>query len=149
MRILGNGIDRLVVLVPRHQLLINQFPMQLGQMNTQPQPIIEGYRPFEFRVGGDDPAHDGFSGVVDDASGKPANILGRVEKQALPQFGGDMSGVFLQKIHCRDPILLGQQRSEEHTSELQSLMRISYAVFCLKKNKTYNNADLYTLITST
>src|SRR3546814_9700877 len=28
-------------------------------------------------------------------------------------------------------------RSEEHTSELQSLMRISYAVFCLKKKKTY------------
>src|SRR3546814_8456253 len=33
--------------------------------------------------------------------------------------------------------LSGQRaRSEEHTSELQSLMRISYAVFCLKKNKT-------------
>src|SRR3546814_10378322 len=31
-------------------------------------------------------------------------------------------------------IVLGH-RSEEHTSELQSLMRISYAVFCLKKNK--------------
>src|SRR3546814_7098545 len=30
-------------------------------------------------------------------------------------------------------------RSEEHTSELQSLMRISYAVFCLKKNKTNKN----------
>src|SRR3546814_3913425 len=29
-------------------------------------------------------------------------------------------------------------RSEEHTSELQSLMRISYAVFCLKKKKNYN-----------
>src|SRR3546814_1498897 len=29
-----------------------------------------------------------------------------------------------------------QKRSEEHTSELQSLMRISYAVFCLKKNNT-------------
>src|SRR3546814_2378968 len=29
-------------------------------------------------------------------------------------------------------------RSEEHTSELQSLMRISYAVFCLKKTKQYN-----------
>src|SRR3546814_8038056 len=28
----------------------------------------------------------------------------------------------------------GEERSEEHTSELQSLMRISYAVFCLKKN---------------
>src|SRR3546814_10093686 len=30
-------------------------------------------------------------------------------------------------------------RSEEHTSELQSLMRISYAVFCLKKKKTTND----------
>src|SRR3546814_10141774 len=29
-------------------------------------------------------------------------------------------------------------RSEEHTSELQSLMRISYAVFCLKKKKSHN-----------
>src|SRR3546814_6521154 len=37
------------------------------------------------------------------------------------------------------PLLLGDGedvRSEEHTSELQSLMRISYAVFCLKKKKT-------------
>src|SRR3546814_2430864 len=31
---------------------------------------------------------------------------------------------------------LGGRRSEEHTSELQSLMRISYAVFCLKKKNT-------------
>src|SRR3546814_3724468 len=31
------------------------------------------------------------------------------------------------------------QRSEEHTSELQSLMRISYAVFCLKKKKKQHN----------
>src|SRR3546814_6366901 len=31
------------------------------------------------------------------------------------------------------------RRSEEHTSELQSLMRISYAVLCLKKKKKYNN----------
>src|SRR3546814_2212493 len=37
-------------------------------------------------------------------------------------------------------------RSEEHTSELQSIMRISYAVFCLKKknttNKTYHSSPL-------
>src|SRR3546814_1491277 len=37
---------------------------------------------------------------------------------------------------CTAP--LAQQRSEEHTSELQSLMRISYAVFCLKKKKQQN-----------
>src|SRR3546814_8442933 len=35
---------------------------------------------------------------------------------------------------------MGYSRSEEHTSELQSLMRISYAVFCLKKKKpTHRN----------
>src|SRR3546814_1310313 len=33
----------------------------------------------------------------------------------------------------------GDSRSEEHTSELQSLMRISYAVFCLKKKQKMNN----------
>src|SRR3546814_12221252 len=35
-------------------------------------------------------------------------------------------------------------RSEEHTSELQSLMRISYAVFCLKKKKTHNGSHSIT-----
>src|SRR3546814_2845443 len=34
---------------------------------------------------------------------------------------------------------MAEKRSEEHTSELQSLMRISYAVFCLKKTKTKSN----------
>src|SRR3546814_5395710 len=39
--------------------------------------------------------------------------------------------------HRRDEAVrrVGSLRSEEHTSELQSLMRISYAVFCLKKKK--------------
>src|SRR3546814_4581118 len=36
----------------------------------------------------------------------------------------------------------GTSRSEEHTSELQSLMRISYAVFCLKKKKTHNSKTI-------
>src|SRR3546814_9193408 len=35
----------------------------------------------------------------------------------------------------------GAARSEEHTSELQSLMRISYAVFCLKKKNTNNKYE--------
>src|SRR3546814_10646729 len=38
-----------------------------------------------------------------------------------------------QRLHA------AQGRSEEHTSELQSLMRISYAVFCLKKKNTHTN----------
>src|SRR3546814_5673023 len=40
-------------------------------------------------------------------------------------------------------ITLGQTRSEEHTSELQSLMRISYAVFCLKKKTTQTRTTHY------
>src|SRR3546814_8845492 len=54
---------------------------------------------------------------------------------ARPQWAGkaaegSMSGVVFSEAQ---PVLTG--RSEEHTSELQSLMRISYAVFCLKKKK--------------
>src|SRR3546814_10039001 len=47
----------------------------------------------------------------------------------ISQGGRQLSGLF---IH---------ERSEEHTSELQSLMRISYAVFCLKKQTTHNNEN--------
>src|SRR3546814_9842525 len=39
----------------------------------------------------------------------------------------------LSSFHIRKRIIVISDRSEEHTSELQSLMRISYAVFCLKK----------------
>src|SRR3546814_8846809 len=41
--------------------------------------------------------------------------------------------VLSNELYRRGPAM----RSEEHTSELQSLMRISYAVFCLKKKKVY------------
>src|SRR3546814_6598567 len=44
--------------------------------------------------------------------------------------------------HLGQPARLCQARSEEHTSELQSLMRISYAVFCLQKKQTNNNSVL-------
>src|SRR3546814_8983038 len=40
------------------------------------------------------------------------------------------------------PRSIGLVRSEEHTSELQSLMRISYAVFCLKKKKNIHTTNL-------
>src|SRR3546814_1254953 len=47
-------------------------------------------------------------------------------------------GIIGEDLAAEQPLLLAHQRrvrSDEHTSELQSLMRISYAVFCLKKNK--------------
>src|SRR3546814_9231736 len=49
------------------------------------------------------------------------------------------------ELVARAPLQRGRHRravrSEEHTSELQSLMRISYAAFCLKKKKTNNEAE--------
>src|SRR3546814_9943477 len=47
---------------------------------------------------------------------------------------------FVRNQHIRIELFAdGGTRSEEHTSELQSLMRISYAVFCLKKKKITTN----------
>src|SRR3546814_1019537 len=48
----------------------------------------------------------------------------------------DFLAYYTSGTHHRD-IIRWFGRSEEHTSELQSLMRISYAVFCLKKKKLY------------
>src|SRR3546814_1271353 len=46
-----------------------------------------------------------------------------------------------QPVGARASALVDPFRSEEHTSELQSLMRISYAVFCLKKKRTYDTKN--------
>src|SRR3546814_1709228 len=51
------------------------------------------------------------------------------------QSQGAISHTRRNKALRRSPARVGEGRSEEHTSELQSLMRISYAVFCLKKKK--------------
>src|SRR3546814_7666585 len=57
--------------------------------------------------------------------------LHRVERHV----GADVAAAVAVRPRRADEMLF-RQRSEEHTSELQSLMRISYAVFCLKKKKT-------------
>src|SRR3546814_8998573 len=44
-------------------------------------------------------------------------------------------GPMINEVLVAVPLFIFMGRSEEHTSELQSLMRISYAVFCLKKKK--------------
>src|SRR3546814_8835812 len=49
--------------------------------------------------------------------------------------GQPCAGFGLRRWHAARAFARDQARSEEHTSELQSLMRISYAVFCLKKKK--------------
>src|SRR3546814_5929797 len=56
-------------------------------------------------------------------------------RPAAARAGREMTGAWLDPAQ-RTQRGIDNQRSEEHTSELQSLMRISYAVFCLKKKKT-------------
>src|SRR3546814_9945999 len=64
------------------------------------------------------------------AHGPPAHAAHR---EARPAHRGPRG------IPARHLVQPGLPRSEEHTSELPSLMRISYAVFCLKKKITINN----------
>src|SRR3546814_2047868 len=68
-------------------------------------------------------------------------ILSRLlEVQSLHRTARSLLDTYLG-AHTGQRVLNGliKRRSEEHTSELQSLMRISYAVFCLKKKKQQNN----------
>src|SRR3546814_4405326 len=59
--------------------------------------------------------------------------------RAIEDTLGDLSaGKPMDRLVCGD-VGFGKTRSEEHTSELQSLMRISYAVFCLKKTTTLSH----------
>src|SRR3546814_10304032 len=60
-----------------------------------------------------------------------AAIAHIIDDRASPAFFGNLK--LAPRAHERPQVCL---RSEEHTSELQSLMRISYAVFCLKKKQT-------------
>src|SRR3546814_5207562 len=54
-----------------------------------------------------------------------------------------MGGYFPQVAYCTRATAEAAGRSEEHTSELQSLMRISYAVFCLKKKSTHTHMHIH------
>src|SRR3546814_5408325 len=62
----------------------------------------------------------------------------QIDPQRLRASGLGMSELLAVMRSALAPHGGGLLRSEEHTSELQSLMRISYAVFCLKKNKKNN-----------
>src|SRR3546814_2795426 len=82
------------------------------------------------------PEHVGVIGGPDDrGDGREAGLL----RRAPPALAHDqLVGLGARPADddgLQEPDLLDRVRSEEHTSELQSLMRISYAVFCLKKKK--------------
>src|SRR3546814_10103601 len=72
--------------------------------------------------------------------GDPARLL-RIAAVKFDRLRGAETRGEERRAAERSPRPMRDQRSEEHTSELQSLMRISYAVFCLKK-KTHTNTHV-------
>src|SRR3546814_10565533 len=78
--------------------------------------------------------HKGWMHIDDQAAPSPGLPSPRLRPRSVESLA-------LSSLICaRDqpPFRRERPRSEEHTSELQSLMRISYAVFCLKKKKNTN-----------
>src|SRR3546814_1037612 len=80
-----------------------------------------------------------YLGMVDilDNPAELENFL-RMERWIFdsPDQAGEAFRQFIKDFYQGNKLVKGTlERSEEHTSELQSLMRISYAVFCLKKKK--------------
>src|SRR3546814_2561451 len=83
--------------------------------------------------------------IVDMAAGSGGNVEGSVAGQVVETANGvtiigytDLAGRLpaqASQLYGTNLVNLLKLRSEEHTSELQSLMRISYAVFCLTKKK--------------
>src|SRR3546814_4126864 len=76
-------------------------------------------------------SHMGLAGWARKVTGKPTMTVGGVG------FSKDLQSSFVEETNAINnlPEVVERFRSEEHTSELQSLMRISYAVFCLTKKK--------------
>src|SRR3546814_8484943 len=78
---------------------------------------------------------------IDKAQMDVQNQLTLVE-QRLPE-EVRRQGIPVRQANAGFLILIAVGRSEEHTSELQSLMRISYAVFCLKNKNTLKSYNIH------
>src|SRR3546814_9519308 len=92
------------------------------------------------------PCHDrppsGHARVARTCGTRPFSVReqGPAARRSRPQPGDDdrREQLSVARLARRAVVHAFAPRSDEHTSELQSLMRISYAVFCLKKKKTTN-----------
>src|SRR3546814_48015 len=76
--------------------------------------------------------------LCDEPTGALHSSQGEMIMDLLAELNRDGTTI-VQVTHNPGYAARGNRRSEEHTSELQSLMRISYAVFCLQKKKTLHN----------
>src|SRR3546814_2894231 len=82
------------------------------------------------------PAHVKFLFATTEVNKVPVTVLSRCQRFDLRRISADQLAAHFAEVSAKEGVEVEPEalRSEEHTSELQSLMRISYAVFCLKKN---------------
>src|SRR3546814_2695405 len=78
-----------------------------------------------------------YPGAWPDANFNLAHLRRLIQTLEAAKFDAFFMADHLAVLNMPIEALKRSHRSEEHTSELQSLMRISYAVFCLKKKKQY------------
>src|SRR3546814_7148576 len=102
-----------------------EISAKLGIAQARPVVVLDPGQPERGKVGRGPEA----GLVLQDLEGERADLEGNGGFAAIPL--------------AADGEDLAADRSEEHTSELQSLMRISYAVFCLKKKKTVTDTYTY------
>src|SRR3546814_5987835 len=96
-------------------------------------------RPTAFQIGGDPSCESPQRGQKHDAlplpPRQPGRLIARKHRKTRPAYSPKVF-YFAGRPTEAESLCSTRHRSEEHTSELQSLMRISYAVFCLQKKTT-------------
>src|SRR3546814_8822037 len=111
------------------------FAVRLDTFEAEPQSTT-------FYIGCNDPAELGKLRrlILTDCASLPiaGEYIHRDAFDLADRYGKDQFVTIERLGTARLPRFFALKRSEEHTSELQSLMRISYAVFCLQKKKTRN-----------
>src|SRR3546814_8647580 len=119
---------------------------ELGTLTTR----TRAFAPAAYASGSSMPWETPLNSILESVQGPVAKIISVIiiTVTGLTLAFGDTSGGFRRLIQivfglsiafAASSFFLSFFRSEEHTSELQSLMRISYAVFCLKKKKYTTN----------
>src|SRR3546814_1567838 len=115
---------------------LSHYDVVLAPMITEKTTMLSEHNAVVFKVAGDatKPQIKAAVEALFNVTVKGVNTL--VVKGKTKRWKGKP----YQRSDMKKAIVTLAERSEEHTSELQSLMRISYAVFCLKKkNKTQTN----------
>src|SRR3546814_9252455 len=117
------------------------------QVDRAPVNRLEINRPRELE---EQAAHPGKVGKLGMGQGDAAPESRRAEPFAFEQCFGHLARIETERARRqvadirKERLFRIDRRSEEHTSELQSLMRISYAVFCLKKKTTNHSSTVTT-----